>query len=106
MLKNIAEQPEFQPTPKSLAAVENLYLSTKVLVALLMDSSTRTLEIGATADGGHITLEGPFLEGGDYERALEVARTVEGVSDVKYTEGYSHLFELADEREEVELCTT
>jgi osmotically-inducible protein OsmY len=64
------------------------------------------LEIGATADGGHITLEGPFLEGGDYERALEVARTVEGVSDVKYTEGYSHLFELADEREEVELCTT
>jgi hypothetical protein len=25
---------------------------------------------------------------------------------VDYTEGYSHLFELAYEREEVELCTT
>jgi hypothetical protein len=106
MLKNIAEQPEFQPTPKSLATVENLYLSTKVLVALLMDSSTRTLEIGATADGGHITLEGPYLEGGDSARILEVAGTVEGVRDVDYTEGYSHLFELAYEREEVELCST
>jgi osmotically-inducible protein OsmY len=71
-----------------------------------MDSSTRTLEIGAAANGGHITLEGPFLEGGDFERALDVARAVEGVSDVEYTEGYSHLFELACEPEEVELCTT
>ena len=106
MLKNIAEQPEFQPTPESLATVENLYLSTKVLVALLTDSSTRTLEIGATAERGHITLEGPFLEGSDFAKVLEVARAVAGVSDVQYTEGYSHLFELAYEREEVEPCTT
>lgn len=105
-LKSISEQPEFQPTPESLAAVENLYLSTKVLVALLKDPSTRTMEVAATAKEGHIIIEGPFLEDGESEKVLEVAGTVEGVKDVEYTEGYSHLFDLADERGEVELCRT
>ncbi|MGA3125875.1 MAG: cytidylate kinase family protein [Candidatus Korobacteraceae bacterium] len=105
-LKNISEQPEFQPTPESLAAVENLYLSTRVLVALLEDPSTRTMEVAAMAKDGHITIEGPFLEDGESQKILEITGTVEGVKDVEYTEGYSHLFDLADERGEVELCRT
>ncbi len=94
ILTDAGNQSEFQPTPGSMADVENLYLSTKVLAALVTDSKTADMEIGAKASEGRVELEGPYLE--DQERALvlEVAAAVPGVRGAQYKEGYSPNFDL------------
>lgn len=94
MLFNLVQQSDFRVTPESLAAVENGYLSACVLAALLDNPRTFELEVGATAEGGCVTLEGPYLEEADRSTVLDTARTVPGVADVQYKEGYAPPFDL------------
>jgi len=94
MLLNLVQQSEFRPTPESLAAVQNGYLSACVLAALLDNPKTFELEVGATAEGGCITLEGPYLEEANRSAVLNTARAVSGVVDVQYKEGYAPPFGL------------
>ena len=89
LLAAITRQPEFQATPESLAHVEDLYLATRVEAALVTKEATCDVEVGATAEGGRIVLEGPYLEARDLERVLAVARSVEGVEGVEYKPGYA-----------------
>ena len=93
MLLRIGEQADFAPTPESLAMVENSYLSAKVSAALISDSRTAGLDIGATAKDSHIDLQGPYLEPQELSAVIEIAGSVEGVKEVSYTEGYSPDFE-------------
>ncbi len=93
-LLSLAQQSDFRATPESLAAVENRYLSVCVLAALLDNPKTFELEVGATAEDGHVTLEGPYLEVGDRTVLLATARTVSGVAEVQYKEGYAPSFDL------------
>lgn len=94
ILVNVAQQEEFKPTPESLAAVRNRYLSARVLAALVTQPKTSELEIAATADDGRILLEGPFLDVADRSFVLNVAGAVPGVTAVQYTEGYAAPFEI------------
>jgi len=94
MLLNLVQQGDFKVTPESLAAVENSYLSACVLAALLDNPKTFEFEVGATAEGGCVTLEGPYLEEADRSAVLDTARTVTGVADVQYKEGYAPPFDL------------
>ncbi len=94
ILMNIVHQDEFKPTPASLAAVENRYLSACVLAALLENLQTFELEVGATAEDGRITLEGPCLDESVRSTVLEIARAVPGVGEVQYQEGYAPPFDL------------
>lgn len=94
MLTNLADQSDFKATSKSLADVENRYLSVCVLAALLDNPKTFELEVGATADNGCITLEGPYLDETDRTSLLSLARTVSGVTEIQYKEGYAPAFEL------------
>ena len=94
VLVNLVQQSDFRATPESLAAVENRYLSACVLAALLDNPKTFELEVGATAEDGHVTLEGPYLEEGDRSAVLDTARAVTGVTDVQYREGYAPPFDL------------
>ncbi len=93
LLLNLVQQSDFKPTPESLAAVEASYLSTCVLVALLDNPKTFDLEVGANAKGGCISLEGPYLEEADRSTVLGIARSVPGVVDVQYQEGYAPAFD-------------
>jgi hypothetical protein len=94
MLANLVQQSEFKPTPESLAAVESRYLCACVLAALIDNPGTFELEMGATAEGGCVTLEGPYLEDTARAAVLETARNVSGVKDVQYKEGYAPTFDL------------
>ncbi len=96
----LGEQNEFQPTAESLSELENTYLSTKVLAALITNPRTASLEIGATAQDGQIDLRGPYLEPEDSSAVLEVANAVPGVREVGYTEGYLTDFELELKQQE------
>lgn len=80
--------------------VENSYLSTKVLAALISDSRTAELDIGATAKGGRIDLLGPYLEPAELSAVMEIANNVVEVQEVRYTEGYSPDFALQVAHEE------
>jgi cytidylate kinase len=94
MLLNLVQQSDFRPTPESLAAVENAYLSACVLAALLDNPKTFELEVGATAENGCVTLEGPYLEEAERSAVLDTARAVAGVTDIQYKEGYAPTFDL------------
>ncbi len=94
ILVNIAQQSEFIPTPASLAIVEGRYLSTRVLAALLDNPQTFELELGATAEGSRITLEGPYVDEPVRSTVLEIARAVPGVAEAHYQEGYNPPFDM------------
>ncbi len=94
MLMNLVQQAEFKATPESLAVVENEFLSACVLASLLDNPKTFEREVGATAQDGCVTLEGPYLEEADRSLVLEIARAVPGVADVQYKEGYAPPFDL------------
>jgi hypothetical protein len=89
LLAAVTRQPEFQATPESLAQVEDLYLATRVEAALVTREATCDFEVAATATGGRIVLEGPYLEASDLDRVLGAARSVEGVEAVEYKPGYA-----------------
>lgn len=94
ILMNTAQQNEFKPTPESLMAVKNRYLSARVLAALVTHPKTSEVEIAATADAGRIRLEGPYLEVADRSMVLNVAGAVPGVTEVQYVEGYAAIFDI------------
>jgi cytidylate kinase len=93
-LVNLAQQSDFQATAESLAAVENRYLSACVLAALLDNHKTFDLEVGASAKEGNVTVEGPYLAEADRTALLSVVRTVSGVTEVQYKEGYAPAFDM------------
>ena len=86
---------EFQPTPESARALEDLYLGACVEAALVSDARTLAWEIGAQAREGIVLLEGPFLEDAQLADVLEVARAVAGVREVEYQPGCVASFQLA-----------
>jgi cytidylate kinase len=95
LLRKVNEQDDFQPTPQSIAEVENEYLATQALAALVMDPATQCLEIGASASGGNLHLVGPHLSESDKRVVLSVAGSVPGVQEVDYEPGYSPAFRYA-----------
>jgi len=87
MLVDLVRQPDFQPTADSRAAFADLLLATKVEAQLILDPELSTLEIGAAAKGGVVTLEGPWLEEPQRARVVEIARAVPGVQEATYEPG-------------------
>jgi hypothetical protein len=94
MLEHAVQQEEFKPTPESMAVLQNRYLCAQVLAALVTTSQTSELEVVATAEDGHVVLEGPYLVDPDRSAVLDIARTVPGVAEVQYREGYAPPFDM------------
>ncbi|MDD5563647.1 MAG: cytidylate kinase-like family protein [Thermoanaerobaculaceae bacterium] len=85
---------EFQPSPETKDALEDLYLASGVEAALASDARTLAWEIGARSRAGNILLEGPFLEDSQLADVLEVSGTVHGVRAVEYQPGCASSFQL------------
>jgi len=91
-LRKFMRQVDFQPTPESIAQVENQYLAVQVLAALATDPGTSQLELSASASVGRLRLVGPYLPDADMNTLLSIARSVPGVHDVEYEPGYAAAF--------------
>jgi hypothetical protein len=89
MLVNTVREKEFQPTEESMAALENMYTAAKVEAALVTDTGTQTYEIGATADGGTVSLKGPYLDDAEKSLVLRIVASVPGVKQLEYEPGYA-----------------
>lgn len=94
MLENAAQQKEFKPTPESIAVLQSRYLCAQVLAALVANRQTSEIEVGATAEDGHVVLEGPYLADPARSAVLDIARTVPGVAEVQYRQGYAPPFDM------------
>jgi cytidylate kinase len=79
MVESLVRRPEMQTTEGSRKLVASRALASRVQVALANHPETRRYRITVEAHDGVVTLEGTAA----LERAVEVARTVPGVSDVR-----------------------
>jgi cytidylate kinase len=92
MLRKVMHQADFQPTPESVAQVENGYIATQALASLVTDSRTFRLELSASVQDGQLRLVGPYLLDSDMRTVLSIAGSVPGVRDVRYEPGYAPAF--------------
>ena len=92
LLLKAIEEHELQPTPESVAALEDDFVATSVLAALVTDPVTFPLEMGATVTSGRLRLEGPYLDDALLEKVRAIAGAVPGVTDVDYQPGYAPAF--------------
>lgn len=95
LLVKVREQADFRPTPESVAHVEDEYLATQVLAALVIDAETLSLEMAAVVSNGDVRLVGPYLASGPLGAVLAVAERVPGVRKVEYEPGYPPAFSYA-----------
>jgi cytidylate kinase len=79
LIIGLTARPELQTTPGAAQIVADRSLASQVQVALATHSETRKYRITVEARSGVVTLEGTAA----MDEALEVARTVSGVRDVK-----------------------
>ena len=62
---------------------DDLTVSTQVKIALLQDARLGEFRINAATSHGVTTLQGSVPSQGDADHAIEIARKVRGVKDVK-----------------------
>ena len=79
LLERLARRPELAPTDEGRRLVASRALASRVQVALATHPETRRYRISVEAQGGVVTLEGTAA----LDKAVEVARTVSGVQQVK-----------------------
>ena len=79
LLERLARRPELVPTDEGRQLVASRALASRVQVALATHPETRRYRISVEAQGGVVTLEGTAA----LDKAVEVARTVPGVQQVK-----------------------
>ena len=79
----LLQDEEFQETPESRRVLANLTLETHVRAALRTDPRTAKANPIVEARDGRVTLGGVLESGVEEEDVLEVARAVEGVTDIE-----------------------
>ncbi len=83
MVAQMVQQPEFKPTPKSIKAMEDISLSSRVLAHLIRDPRTACLDLDVKADGGKVTVDCSTPSGEALAAIPAVAAQVEGVRQVE-----------------------
>ena len=77
-----AERQEFQTTPESRKAMDNLCLASYVRSALAADDRTASAEVEVEADGDTVYLKGKVRPASMIDSILEVAGQVKGVKEI------------------------
>lgn len=95
ILRQIMQQPDFQPTPGSVAHVQDDLAATRALAALVLDPRTLELELAATVKGGALRLVGPYLSEAEIAAVRAIAGLAPGVRQVVYEPGYATAFQYA-----------
>jgi cytidylate kinase len=78
----MAQHPEYQPTPASTKALQDLTLSCRVQAAVAAHSTTRGIEVEVQADNGVVWVRGSIHAAELLEEILELVQTVPGVKEV------------------------
>jgi len=80
----LSERVEFQSTPASQQAMQDLALSSRVSAVLARDPRTRDASLKATAHSGVVTITGATRSPAVEEAVPAVVREIDGVKEVRY----------------------
>jgi len=83
IVTRLTEQDEFKATPESRRVMANLTLASRVSAKLAVDPRTRGVELEVVADDGIVTISGETRFQAVDEAIDEVARHVDGVTEVR-----------------------
>ncbi|MBN1608363.1 MAG: cytidylate kinase family protein [Polyangiaceae bacterium] len=76
--------PQFQPDAESLRAFADLHLASRVRAVLAAGTDTALADVEVRAAAGVVEVEGKLIDPRLVEIVVEKARTVSGVTDVRY----------------------
>ncbi|NTU60207.1 MAG: BON domain-containing protein [Deltaproteobacteria bacterium] len=79
----MTELPDFQPTPQSVAALEDLTLASRVWAALAAHEETRSAQVTVTSHAGCVTIAGGAGSQKVIRAISAVARKVAGVQEIR-----------------------
>jgi cytidylate kinase len=82
LIVNAVERPEFQPTPESEQAFQDLALAARVQAALVTSPKTRNLNVNVRAEKGELRISGILTYPEFEQEILQIAEAVPGVSKV------------------------
>lgn len=82
LITTAAQRPEYQPTPESEKAFQDLTITARVQAALITSPKTRNVILNVVSDGGLVNISG-ILADPDLEREIvRIANEVPGVRQV------------------------
>jgi hypothetical protein len=87
-IQAVMKDPECQVTTGSRRAARDALTAARVEAALVTDPRTESIEAGAQIVEGRVTVTGPYVDDARRDAVLEIARGVEGVTDVEYRYGF------------------
>jgi len=90
-LCNIAELPDFQPTPRSMKLTDDLYLAARAKVRLYTDKRTRNFDLLVRAGDGVVTVTYIPRRKGEAEAILEVLKGLKRCTKIRCTMAETHI---------------
>jgi hypothetical protein len=82
MVVRLAGSEEFKPTARSVKAMQDLALSSRISAVLATDVRTRSADLTVTADDGHVTISGMTGSRTVMDAIPLVVRQTEGVKEM------------------------
>lgn len=82
LITNTVRRPEFQPTPESIKAFEDLTTTAKVQAALITSPKTRNVVLNVKSDAGRVAISGILADPDLEKEIVQIAKGVPGVSEV------------------------
>jgi hypothetical protein len=88
IVQGLMQDPECQATPESRQAVQRALLAAQVEAALVLDPRTESIEAGVQVTNDRVVVTGPYVDDVRQAAVVEIARGVEGVTEVEYRYGF------------------
>jgi hypothetical protein len=82
LIANTVRRPDFQPTPESLKAFQDLATTSRVQAALITSPKTRNVVLNVKSDSGRVTISGILADPDLEKEIVRIAAGVKGVAEV------------------------
>lgn len=82
LIADTVRRPEFQPTPESTKAFQDLATTARVQAALITSAKTRNVVLNVRCDGGKVLISGILADPELEKEIVRIAQTVKGVAEV------------------------
>lgn len=82
LIADTVRRPEFQPTPDSMKAFDDLTTTARVQAALITSPKTRNVVLNVKSDAGRVSISGILADPDLEKEILRIAKEVKGVAEV------------------------
>jgi cytidylate kinase len=82
LIADTVRKQDFQPTPESTKAFEDLTTTARVQAALITSSKTRNVVLNVKSDSGRVNISGILADPDLEQEIVQIAKGVAGVSEV------------------------